>query len=92
MDYVRVTLRDEYTDGTPCYIAYHPELPGCMAQGDTPQEARAELESVCPEWIAHLEQDGSSAPAPGSALKRYVQDDGSETVIMSIDRDDLWPR
>jgi len=35
--------RDEDTDGNPCWIAVDPMRPGCMSDGETPEEARANL-------------------------------------------------
>ncbi len=47
-----------------CYIARHPDLEGCMAQGDTPEEALDNLEQTCAEWLLALKEDGLPIPEP----------------------------
>jgi predicted RNase H-like HicB family nuclease len=54
-------------DGKPCYVARHPELYGCMAQGDTPQEAVAELERARSDYIAALLVSNIQVPVPDPA-------------------------
>lgn len=60
---IEVTL-DEYTDGSPCYIARIPELPGCMSDGDTPEEAKANLDEAKRDYIQSLLEDGLEVPGP----------------------------
>jgi predicted RNase H-like HicB family nuclease len=38
-DYVMIVRRESCTDGTFAWAAYHPDLPGCLAQGETSGEA-----------------------------------------------------
>ena len=64
MKYITCTKRDETTDGLPCYIAWHPELVGCMAQGMTPQEAEANLTEARELVITHLVKNGLPIPEP----------------------------
>lgn len=56
--YVRLPYRtyvmQDNCDGMPCFMAYNPELEGCMAQGPTPQEALANLKEARSEYIAEL--------------------------------------
>lgn len=59
-------IPDTYTDGTPCYVAQHPELPGCMAQGDTPEEALASLHDARADYLYFLKEDGLPAPLPAA--------------------------
>lgn len=48
----------------PCFMAYHPELEGCMAQGDTWEEAVENLKSAKYDYLAlHLEL-GWEIPVP----------------------------
>ena len=41
-----------------------PELPGCMADGETYQEAVQNAEVVIQEWIATAQSLGRSIPEP----------------------------
>ncbi len=46
------------------YIAQAPELPGCMAHGDTQQEALAEIEQAIGLWIDTATEFGDPIPDP----------------------------
>jgi predicted RNase H-like HicB family nuclease len=50
------------------FIAEVPELPGCMADGATYQEALANAEIVIQEWIDTAQALGRSIPAPRGRL------------------------
>lgn len=50
------------------FIAEVPELPGCMADGATYQEAVANAEQVIAEWIATAEELGRAIPMPRGRL------------------------
>lgn len=65
MTYVVVTWLAETTTGGAVYLAHHPELPGCCAQGDTPDEARAALDEVRAAYLAHLA--AHKLPVPDAA-------------------------
>jgi len=45
---------DQSTEGFPCYMAYHPELSGCMSHGDTVQEAISNLSGAKKLYIKTL--------------------------------------
>lgn len=62
--YVSFAFRDQTTDDEPIYVALNPELAGCMAQGETMQEALANLEEVRVEYIEHLIEHELPVPAP----------------------------
>ncbi len=53
-------------DGT--FVAEVPELPGCMADGQTHQEALSNAEQIIQEWIETAEELGRSVPAPRGRL------------------------
>lgn len=55
---------DRRTDGTFCYVAWHPELPGCMSDGETPQEALENLEDARRLYIESLMEDHLPIPVP----------------------------
>ena len=46
------------------YIAEVPELPGCMADGETLEETLAMVQEVMQLWIETAQEDGDSIPEP----------------------------
>jgi predicted RNase H-like HicB family nuclease len=62
--YLTVVLRDETTDGDPIYVAMNPELEGCIAQGDTPDEARQNLSETRIDFIRYMLEDDVPIPEP----------------------------
>ena len=52
------------------YVAYAMDLPGCIADGETPAQALEELRQAIDEWIAEAVRLGREVPPPGSAAKR----------------------
>ncbi len=65
--YSRVLIPDAET-GT--YTAEIAEFPGCVAQGDTPDEAYRNLEAAAESWIEELVGMGQRVPEP-AADNRY---------------------
>ena len=70
LKYVTIVMRDETTVGTTCYIASHPELPGCISQGDTPEEAIRNLEEARELVIDHLLNNNLPVPIPQHLLSK----------------------
>jgi predicted RNase H-like HicB family nuclease len=50
------------------FIAEAPELPGCMADGNTHSEALSNLEVVMAEWIETAKEMGRAIPEPRGRL------------------------
>lgn len=50
------------------FLAEVPELPGCMADGKTRQQALANVEVVIDEWIETAESMGRDIPRPKGKL------------------------
>jgi len=50
------------------FIVEVPELPGCMADGATYQEAAANAERVIGEWVETAMELGRSIPEPRGRL------------------------
>lgn len=50
------------------FIAEVPELPGCMADGKTRQEAILNAERIIDEWIEIAKEDGEQIPVPKGKL------------------------
>ena len=54
------------TDG--CYLAEVPELPGCMADGESLQEVAKEIEESIKIWIDVNTERGLAIPEPKGRL------------------------
>lgn len=63
---IRPLTADEGGD----YLAEVPDLPGCMADGETEIEALQNVESAIGEWIDEAQRLGRKLPEP-SLLNRY---------------------
>ncbi len=50
------------------YLVEVPELPGCMADGETYQKALANVETVISEWIETARIIGREIPQPKGKL------------------------
>ena len=46
------------------YIVSVPELPGCMADGETPEKAVENAQVIIAEWIETALEDGETIPEP----------------------------
>ncbi len=53
-----------WSDEDEAFIAEVPALPGCAADGQTRQEALANLEVVMREWLQAAEELGRMPPLP----------------------------
>jgi predicted RNase H-like HicB family nuclease len=66
--YTTEVVRDESTDGEPMFLARHPELPGCQAQGETVDEALHNLNGARLDFIYFLLEDGLPVPEPAGPV------------------------
>ena len=57
-----------WSDEDNAYVAEIPELPGCMADGSTYQEALANAEAVIQEWIETAKELNRPMPEPKGRL------------------------
>jgi len=46
------------------FLATVPDLPGCMSDGDTPEEALANVRDAVDAWIEEARRLGRTVPAP----------------------------
>lgn len=53
-----------WSEADAAFIAEMPELPGCAADGPTPQAALAAIEVVAAEWIETARELGRPIPEP----------------------------
>ena len=67
---MRYAVVIEKADGN--YSAYAPDLPGCVATGDTVQAVEAEIRDAIRFHIEGLKADGLPVPAPTS-IADYVE-------------------
>ena len=57
-----------WSDEDDAFVAQVPELPGCMADGTTREEALANAEVVIKEWIETARELGREIPVPKGRL------------------------
>lgn len=57
-----------WSDDDQAFIAEVPELPGCMADGKTRQEAIENAERIIKEWVEIALEDGEEIPEPKGKL------------------------
>lgn len=57
-----------WSDEDQAFIAEVPELPGCIADGATHQEALANVEIMIQEWIETARELGRPIPEPKGRL------------------------
>ena len=50
------------------FVVDVPELPGCMAHGDTKSEAITQAEAAIDLWIETAKEDGIAIPKPRGRL------------------------
>lgn len=74
---------DELADGSPVVMAINPELPGCMAQGATEEEAREELREARQEYIYSLLEDELHVPEP-EILATSVSGNPFERTLIAV--------
>ncbi len=61
-----IEVQEDEAGGEVCFIASHPELPGCMAQGRTRREALESLAEARELYLHSLINDGLPIPLPQS--------------------------
>lgn len=64
-----VTIRPLTKEEGGGYLVEFPDLPGCMADGETVEEALNEAESAMKSWIETAKSFSDSIPEPGIATK-----------------------
>ena len=63
---MRYAVVIEKADGN--YSAYVPDLPGCVATGNTPKEAEKEIREAIRFHLDGLREDGLPTPKPSTTL------------------------
>jgi antitoxin HicB len=65
LPYRVILTYDRDQDGNEGWVAEVAELPGCLSQGATPQEAAAKIRNAMLGWISVALEDGHTIPEPG---------------------------
>lgn len=75
-----------FEQGDTNYSAYVPDLPICVAVGDTFEETRQQIVEVIKFHIECLQEDGEIVPKPTSKLPNQIPSDVSaEYVNIEVD-------
>jgi predicted RNase H-like HicB family nuclease len=61
-----------WSDNDNGYIAVVPDLPGCNAFGETPEEAAHEIQDAIEAWIAACIASGESVPEPTKPAVKFA--------------------
>lgn len=61
-----------WSDDDGAFVAEVPELPGCMAHGDTREEALANANAAIQLWIDTAEEFGDKIPEPKGRRLMYA--------------------
>ncbi len=56
-----------YSEEDEGFIATAPELPGCSAFGETPEEALREIKTAIELWLEAARKEGRKIPEPEKA-------------------------
>lgn len=65
---VRYEVIIYWSEEDQAFIAEVPELPGCMADGETYQQALKNAEVIIDEWIETAKEQGRPIPEPRGRL------------------------
>jgi len=65
---IRYELVIYWSDEDESFVVEVPELPGCMADGETYEQAVANARQVIEEWIATARELGRPVPEPKGRL------------------------
>jgi predicted RNase H-like HicB family nuclease len=57
-----------WSESDGCFVVEVPELPGCMADGETYEQAVANAQQVIAEWIETAKELGRVVPEPKGRL------------------------
>lgn len=65
---IRYELIIYWSEDDGCFVVEVPELPGCMADGETYEQAVANAQQVIEEWIETSKELGRQVPEPKGRL------------------------
>ena len=65
----RYSINIFYSEEDGCYVAEAPDLKGCTAVGDSPEEALKELQVAIENWLEIAKEKGIPIPKPSRLVK-----------------------
>src|SRR5665213_2867624 len=65
-----ITLVRDVAEDRTGWVASVAELPGCIAQGESQQEALANLSEVMESWLEYMLEEGNEVPLPAEEPTR----------------------
>ncbi len=63
----------KWSDQDQAWIALVPDLPGCMADGETPEEALAEIRKSIHDWLDESARIGYPIPVPPPTIENIAK-------------------
>jgi antitoxin HicB len=72
-DDYRIAIRPLSKEEGGGYLAEYPEIPGCMSDGETVEEAIANGREALRDCLAVFEESGRKAPKPGIEAAQWRQ-------------------
>ena len=69
-----------WSEADNCYLVEVPDLPGCMADGVTEQDASRNADVIIQEWIETARMVGRSVPTPRSVATSCAVPAGTRSV------------
>lgn len=60
----KYSINIQWSEIDQCYVTSVPELPGCMSDGRTPEEAFRNTQAIIGEWIETAQESGRGIPKP----------------------------
>jgi antitoxin HicB len=67
----RIEVKPLPSDEGGGYLAWVPDLPGCMSDGESAAEAVQNAEQAVLEWIEEAERLGRKIPAPSQVANAF---------------------
>lgn len=83
--YLTIVQLQQTTNDSYCYVAFHPELPDVLSQGDTAQEAKENLTEATELALAHLATNSLPIPKPMASTEGFStipESESSSPVII----------
>ena len=68
MDNIKYEIIVYWSNEDNCFISEMPELPGCMSDGKTYEEAIENIKQVAKMWIEVAAEEGREIPEPKGKL------------------------
>jgi predicted RNase H-like HicB family nuclease len=72
-EYLTELWREQDANGTLFWVCDHPSLPGCMAQGESPDEALADLDEARELYLSAMEKHGLPVPPGEGKITVHIQ-------------------